>query len=240
MAKTALPTATDDTLKAVYGTGLPVLLYLHDGENKYVPTTDAVRKIVKKNSDEVSVASINLSENPTTAAKYQHLTLPAIVTMEKKFFGMREKSEASSVRPADVRAHLAFLLGQGEDPAELAARHADPTQATDAAATKDVTTRTFKRDVLKSKMPVLVDFWAPWCGPCQQVSPIVEQLGEQYKGRVRVVKVNLDENEALSRKYNIMSIPTVMVFKNGTLVQSTQGAQPKRNYERMLENALLD
>ncbi|MEL7235428.1 MAG: thioredoxin, partial [Chloroflexota bacterium] len=206
-----------------------------------VPTTHAFRKLAKKHSDAIAFASVDATANPTTAAKYQHLKLPAVVTMEKKLFGMREKSQGEDVRPADARAHVAFLLGEGEDPAAVAARKMEKSQqkALDEA-TKDVSAKSFKREVLKSKIPVMVDFWAPWCGPCQQVSPIVEQLGEEYQGRVRVVKVNVDENESLSRKYNIMSIPTVMVFHQGAVVQTTHGAQPKRNYQRMLEQALSE
>ncbi|MEM6530553.1 MAG: thioredoxin, partial [Chloroflexota bacterium] len=186
-------------------------------------------------------ASVDVTANPNTAARYRHLKLPAVVTMEKKIFGMREKSHGESLRPADVRAHIAFLLDQGEDPAEIAARKlANTQQKATEDATKDVSAKTFKREVLKSKIPVMVDFWAPWCGPCQQVSPIVESLGEEYRGRVRVVKVNVDDNESLSRKYNIASIPTVMVFHQGAVVQTTHGAQPRRNYQRMLEQALAD
>jgi thioredoxin 1 len=229
--------STDDTLKDVYSAADFIVLYLHVGENSAVPTTHAFRKLAKKYS-EIAFASVNITENPTTAAKYQHLKMPAVVTLEKKLFGLREKSQGENVRPADARVHVAFLRDEGEDPAEIAARKLEKS-ANKEAATKDVTVKTFKKDVLKSKIPVMVDFWAPWCGPCNQVSPIVEQLGEEYKGRVRVVKVNVDENESLSRKYGIQSIPTVMVFHQGAVVQSTRGAQPKRNYQRMLEDALI-
>lgn len=231
--------ADDGTLSNVYGRGVPVVIYLHDGEDNYKPTTDALRKLAKKHDGEIAVASVNATDNPTTAAKYQHLKLPAIITMERRMFGMREKSTAEEARPSDARAHVAFLLGTGDDPAEIAARK-QAKQPAPKSATRDASARTFKRDVLKSKTPVLVDFWAPWCGPCRQVSPLLEQLGEEYKGRVRVVKVNVDENESLSRKYGIASIPTVMIFKGGTVVESTYGAQSKRKYQRMIDDALID
>jgi thioredoxin 1 len=239
-----LISADDTTLKDVMGGSLPVMLYLHNGTDKHKSTTDAVRKLAKKHHEEVRIASINIDQNPTTAAKYQHLSVPAVVTLEKKLFGLREKSEGGEVRPADVRAHIAYLLGTGEDPAEIAVRQEAKKQKNAAAdaksggSTKDVTDRTFKRDVLKSNVPVLVDFWAPWCGPCRAVSPIIEQLGDEYKGKVRVVKLNVDDNPTIARKYNIMSIPTVMVFKGGTMVGSTLGAKPKQHYQQMLEEAL--
>ncbi len=234
---TPLTTADDNALKAIMTGAQPVVLYLHDGTDNYKPTSDAVRKLAKKHSDDITFASVNLTDNPTAAAKYGNLKLPALMTFEKKLFGMREKSASEETRPADVRAHVAFLLGEGEDPAIAAANKVKAEAAT--AGTKDVSERTFKRDVLKSKVPVLVDFWAPWCGPCQQVSPVIEQLGEEYAGKVQVVKINVDDNPSLSRKYNIMSIPTVMVFKDGTKVDSTVGAQSKGKYQKMLENALL-
>lgn len=232
--------ATDDSLKDLYGK-LPVLIYLHNGENQHKAVTDAATKTAKKYSDELVIASVNISENPTTAAKYQHLGVPAVVTMEKKLFGMREKSSAGEVRPSDLRDHAAYLLDKGEDPAVIAERKA-AKQAnkgnTSTSGTTDVSERTFKRDVLKSKVPVLVDFWAPWCGPCRQVSPMLEQLGQEYKGKIRVVKVNVDDNQGLSRKYNIMSIPTMMIFKGGAIVQQTKGAQPRHVVQRMIEDSL--
>lgn len=234
-----LITATDDTLRDVYSNSL-VVIYLHEGENAAVPTTHAFRKLAKKHSDAIAFASVDATANPTTAAKYQHLKLPAVVTMEKKLFGMREKSQGEDVRPADARAHVAFLLGEGEDPAAVAARKMEKSQqkALDEA-TKDVSAKSFKREVLKSKIPVMVDFWAPWCGPCQQVSPMVEAIGRDYAGKLRVVKVNVDDNPKLSKQYNIMSIPTLMVFSDGDLVERTQGAQPRRVVERMIEQAML-
>ena len=102
----------------------------------------------------------------------------------------------------------------------------------------DVTDATFQQQVLTSQKPVLVDFWAPWCGPCKVVGPIVEELGTEYAGKVDVVKMNVDENPEVSTQFGIMSIPTLMVFKGGQPVKSTIGAQPKENLKRMLDEAL--
>lgn len=102
----------------------------------------------------------------------------------------------------------------------------------------DVTDANFQDQVLKSAKPVLVDFWAPWCGPCRMVSPIVEEVGEEYKDKISVAKVNVDDNPQVSGQYGVMSIPTLMVFKNGEPVKSTIGAVPKEALKHMVDEAL--
>ena len=101
-----------------------------------------------------------------------------------------------------------------------------------------ITDKNFKKDVLENKLPVVVDFWAPWCMPCRMVTPIIEQLSEEYKGKVVVGEMNVDENTETASQFGIMSIPTVMVFKNGKPVKSLIGAQRKDNYKKMIEEAL--
>lgn len=235
-------TATDDTLKTLYDAGQPLLLLLHNGVAAK-PLTDALAKLVKKHSDEMQVATLDTATNPKTAAKYTHLKLPAVVTFEQRSFGVREKSEAGAVRPADLRDHAAFLLGSGEDPAAKAARKAEKSTSKKKSAVAkggvlDVSDKSFKKQVLRSKQPVLVDFWAPWCGPCRQVSPMVEQLGKAYKGKLRVVKVNVDDNPKLSRQYRVSSIPTLMIFDGGHEVERAVGAQPRPQIEAMIERVL--
>ncbi|MDR3574643.1 MAG: thioredoxin [Anaerolineaceae bacterium] len=86
---------------------------------------------------------------------------------------------------------------------------------------------TFERDVLQSSLPVLVDFWAPWCGPCRMVAPIMEKWAQQYAGRVNIVKMNVDENPRTSARYSVQSIPTMLVVKNGQIVDRWAGALPE-------------
>jgi thioredoxin 1 len=97
-----------------------------------------------------------------------------------------------------------------------------------------VTTNNFENEVLKSNSPVLVDFWAAWCGPCRMVAPVIDQLAEQYSGKVKVVKLNVDENPEIAEKYQILSIPTVYLFKNGSKAEEMVGARPKQSFEEMI------
>jgi thioredoxin 1 len=107
-----------------------------------------------------------------------------------------------------------------------------------AAEVTEVTNATFKQEVLESKTPVLVDFWAPWCGPCRMVAPVVEEIALQYEGKVKVVKVNTDENNDVATQYGIRSIPTLMIFKDGRIVDMVVGAVPKTTLANTLEKHL--
>ena len=94
-------------------------------------------------------------------------------------------------------------------------------------ATKAVTEATFETEVLMNSKPVIVDYWAEWCGPCRQVSPVLEEIASEYADKIDVVKLNIDENPAISTRYKIMAIPTMSVFQNGEVVKQIVGAKPK-------------
>ena len=102
----------------------------------------------------------------------------------------------------------------------------------------DTSDGTFQTDVIDSDLPVLVDFWAPWCGPCRMVAPIVEELAEEYDGRVKFVKLNTDENPQVAGKYGIRSIPTLLVFKSGERVGEIIGFRPKSDLKKRLDEVL--
>ena len=103
----------------------------------------------------------------------------------------------------------------------------------------ELTDENFSKEVIESKDPVLVDFWAPWCGPCRLVGPVVEELASEYQGKIKVGKVNVDENEQTAYKYGIRSIPTLILFKNGRPVDQIIGAVPKHILKKMIDKNIL-
>jgi thioredoxin 1 len=102
-------------------------------------------------------------------------------------------------------------------------------QATDA---------TWDEDVMKASELVMVDFWAVWCGPCQMVAPIVDELATEYAGKIKVRKLNTDENPEIAGRYQVMSIPTILFFKNGQAVERLVGARPKRQFKEIIDSLL--
>lgn len=100
---------------------------------------------------------------------------------------------------------------------------------------QEVSDTSFESDILKSTVPVLVDFWAPWCGPCRTVGPIVDELASQYAGKIKVAKVNVDESQQVAFQYQVTSIPTFILFKNGRVADRVLGALPRSEFVRFID-----
>jgi len=107
-----------------------------------------------------------------------------------------------------------------------------------AGTVSEVTDANFQVEVIESEIPVLVDFWAPWCGPCRIIGPIVEELAPSYQERAVITKMNVDDNPEVAQKYGVTSIPTLMMFKDGKLVDRVVGAMPKGELQKFIERNL--
>ena len=102
----------------------------------------------------------------------------------------------------------------------------------------EVSDVTFDQEVLKASVPVLIDFWAPWCGPCKAIAPVVEELAGEYTGRVKIVKMNVDDNPQTPSKYGVRGIPNLILFKGGSVTEQIVGAVPKAHLVRAIDRAL--
>ena len=99
-----------------------------------------------------------------------------------------------------------------------------------------ITADNFEQEVVQSPIPVLIDFWAPWCGPCKTIAPFIDQLADEYEGKVKIVKINVDEETGLAEQHNIVSIPTIVLYNGGTIVAQKNGAVPKYDIEAMFKD----
>ncbi len=228
------PITTDDNnLPKVLNQNLPVALILYDSRHRgmHRAVDEAANHAAREYAGQLLVARVDVTTNPTTLRDYGNLTTPAVVTLLKDGAGRKVKSQAGNVQAAGLQAHINYLLGKGPAPQQTSPkatnRHGTASSNHTATGTPQVVTdATFEREVLKSELPVLVDFWAPWCGPCRMIAPAVEQVAQKYADKARVVKVNVDENPAIARQFQIMSIPTLMTFKDGQMVKRQVGANP--------------
>jgi len=205
-------------------TNLPVLLIISNGESLRGDVRTELDKAATENAGRLRVIKADASKAPEIAEQFEIGKHPVMIGW------YNGETLARRPRPwnTDVQAMVEMLLTHSPVPQTIVEKNfvADkPVKVTDD---------TFQDEVLDSELPVLVDFWAEWCGPCKQVAPILEKLAKEFAGKIRIAKVDVDANPALSRAFQIQSIPTLMFVKSGKIVGQQAGALP----EHILRNAI--
>ncbi len=223
---------SDQSIDRVLRAGLPVLLVFTGGPTP-LALDQGMKTMAKQEAGRMLVVQMDARENPQSARRFSVQSAPSLVTVrDGQVF-----SRAEDITREDLERHSAYLLGKGPRPevrAQTGAQHArqQPPKPPDGAAqsggqTVAVTDVTFEQEVLRSPVPVVVDFWAPWCGPCRMVAPTLDKLAREWNGRVKIAKINVDENQLISSRYAVTSIPTMMVILKGKVVDRWAGALPE-------------
>ncbi len=211
---------SDQSIERVLAAGLPVAFVFLDGTASSA-LKEAMNRLAREHAGQLLMVEVPTQDNPASVRRYQIDRIPAVVTVR----GGQVVSKAGGISEADLDKHVAFLLGKGPQPEAAGAPSAQRPSGNGHPYV--VTDATFEQDVLRSPQPVLVDFWAPWCGPCRIVAPVVEKLAQEMAGRLRVAKVNVDENPFTPQRYGVQGIPTMLVVKNGQVADRWVGALPE-------------
>jgi len=229
--------SNDKSLDRLLAAPIPILILFWDGKKLSETLSKEMIDQAKTKAGELIIAKINWRDNPVAAHRFS-LSDPTLLV------GIRDGTEiarTSNPNRSQVSQHIDYLLGKAPPPIdkkETSATSRHTNAADHTARPIPVTDATFEQQVLKSPIPVLVDFWAPWCAPCRMVAPILDQLSKEYGSRVRIVKLNVDENPHFAGRYGIQGIPTLLVFRNGTVADRIVGVAAKEHIRAKL-NALL-
>jgi thioredoxin 1 len=222
-------TANDVSLDRVLAQPLPIVLALISQRDQSLQ--QALERAASEQAGKVLIIRINSAENPRAYERFGKPRLPAVITFKEG----QETARTEIASPGDLEAHVKFATGQGPKPV---AKQQPAPQTAGISAPVPITDASFEKDVLQSKLPVLVDFWAPWCGPCHMIAPVLDRLAQSYAGRLTIAKLNVDENPMAAGRYQITGIPHLIMFKNGEIVGRLVGAQPQQNIEQLIKRHL--
>lgn len=241
----------EQSFDRVLQAGLPVLALFSAGAPDS-SSEDALKQLAKSNAGKILVAKIRADENPKLVERFA-LRGPSLLTFKEG----TEATRAEMPTAAEIRAHSEYLLGRGPKPAAPPPPRAESTRQSDPGGASggsaqganaggghaqgvplQVTDATFQREVLGASLPVMVDFWADWCRPCHMIAPTLEKLAKEYAGRVRIAKLDVDKNPRTQAQYQVQSIPTLLLVKNGKVIDRLVGAHPESNIRAQAERLL--
>jgi thioredoxin 1 len=212
-------TSIDRVLRA----GLPVVLVFWSSQSSLGEVDAQLERLAAEYGGRVLIVKINAAEEASLAQRYSITHLPSFVFVKN---GTVEGMLPGPLAERTVREWLRYLIEGGQRPSLPAQdQNVRSNGARNSGKPLHLTDRTFQ-EVINGDQPVLVDFWAEWCGPCRMVGPSVEQLAQEFAGRAVVAKLNIDENPQTPQRFGIMSIPTLYIFKKGEVVDQIVGAQP--------------
>jgi thioredoxin len=211
-------------LDSALATDLPVLLLVWNGDSLRADVKSELDKAVTEHPGRLLVVKADASKAPEVAERFELGKHPLLIG----WFNGDVLARRPRPWNTDVQAMIEMLLTHSP-----VAKTVVEKNVVDDKPVK-VTDKTFQKDVLESTVPVLVDFWAEWCGPCKQIAPILEKLAKEFSGQIRIAKVDVDANPGLQQAFRVQSIPTLMFVKNGKIVGQQAGALP----EHILRNAI--
>jgi thioredoxin len=230
-------TLTDADWQATLG-NRPALVLFTTGDGLRGDFTTAFRKAAAENNRLV-FGQVHPTQNPQLAARFEVSDKPVLVGLLNGEARVRRPRPWGSDVVLAVELMESLMSEQNEDVMEES-----PMNDKKNVAAQDkpviVTEQTFKQEVIdySHELPVLVDFWAEWCGPCRMVAPIMEKLAKDYAGQIRVAKVDTDANQGIAQAFRIMSIPTIMAFKDGQLVFNQAGAFPEAAFRDLVKQLI--
>jgi thioredoxin 1 len=226
-------TANDASLDRVLAQPLPIVMTLFSQRDQSLQ--QVMENLASEHAGKALMIRVNVDENPRTFERFGKPRIPAAITLKEG----REAARTEAASPGDLEAHVRFALGQGPEPA--AKQPPVKQQSTPAGGTGvpvHISEASFEKEVLQSNIPVLVDFWAPWCGPCHMIAPTLDRLAQTYTGRVKIAKLNVDDHPGISGRYQISGIPHLILFKNGQVAGRLVGAHPQQNIENLIAQHL--